>query len=128
MHAARREKERRRARRFALELPVVFRWVNDGQTACEATGVCRDISTSGVFVIAYSAAPALSCRLDLVVLLPPFNPRTPALRLHSSGSVVRVEAMGKRVGIGITSAFGDFENSDRPASSTSQEKAAIPCS
>jgi hypothetical protein len=127
MHAARTETERRKARRFALELPVVFRWVNNGQTACEATGVCRDISPRGVFVIACSATPALSCRLDLVVLLPPFNPRAPALRLHSCGSVVRVEVMGEGVGVGIASAFGDFENSDWAASSTSQEKAAIPC-
>ena len=127
MHAARTGTERRRARRFALELPIIFRWVNDGQTACEATGVCRDISTRGVFVIACSATPALSCRLDLVVLLPPFNPRAPAMRLHSSGSVVRVQAVGEGIGVGITSAFGDFENSDGPASSTSQEKAAIPC-
>lgn len=128
MHAARTETERRRARRFALELPVLFRWVNDGHTACEATGVCRDISTSGVFVIACSATPAVSCRLDLVVLLPPFNPRAPALRLCSSGSVIRVETMGEGAGVGIAGAFGDFENSDRPASSTSRGKVAIPCS
>jgi len=119
--------ERRRARRFALEIPVLLRWVDEGQTACESAGFCRDISTRGVFVIACSAVPFLSCQLDLVVLLPPFNPKAPAMRLCSSGSVVRVEPTEEGVGVGIASAFGDFENMDRPAS-ISQEKAAIPCS
>jgi len=49
------------------------------------------------------------------------------MRLCSSGSVVRVEPTEEGVGVGIASAFGDFENSDRPAS-TSQEKAVISCS
>jgi len=49
------------------------------------------------------------------------------MRLCSSGSVVRVEPTEEGVGVGIASAFGDFENMDRPAS-ISQEKAAIPCS
>lgn len=112
-----------------MEIPVLLRWVDEGQTACEGAGFCRDISIRGVFVIACSAAPALSCKVDLVVLLPPFNPRAPAMRLCSSGSVVRVEPMGRGVGVGvgIASTFEDFENSDRPAS-TSQEKAVIPCS
>lgn len=108
-----------------MEVPVLLRWVDEGQTACEGAGFCRDISTRGVFVIACSAAPALACKLDLVVLLPPFNPRAPAMRLCSSGSVVRVEPMGQGVGVAIASTFEDFENSDCPAS-ISQEKAVIP--
>ena len=120
--------ERRQARRFALEIPVLFRWVDNGQTACEGAGFCRDISTRGVFVVASAGAPPLGCKLDLMVLLPALNPRGPALRLHSTGSVVRVEHMGDEVGVGIFCRFGHFEDSDRLASSTLQENVPFPCS
>lgn len=122
------EVERRKARRFTLEVPVVFRWAGDGQTACEGAGFCRDISINGLFVIAFSAVPPLGRKLDLMVLLPPLNPKAPALRLCSSGSVVRLEPSEEGVGVGIISAFGDFENPDHPASSLSMVKAAFPCS
>jgi len=49
-HAANTGVERRKARRFVLEIPVLFRWMDDQQTACEGAGFCRDISTGGVFL------------------------------------------------------------------------------
>lgn len=118
--------ERRKARRFVLEIPVLFRWMDDGQSAWEGAGFCRDISASGVFMIAFSAAPPLACQLDLIVLPPPLNPGGPAMRLCSSGSVVRMEVVGERMGLGIASTFGDFGDSNRPASSFPEEK--VPCS
>jgi hypothetical protein len=118
--------ERRKTRRFVLEIPALFRWMDDGQRPCEGAGFCRDISTSGVFVTTFSAAPPLARKLDLVVLLPPLSPAGSAMQLCSTGSVVRVEPIGKGVGLGIVSAFGDFGDSDRPASSFPEEK--VPCS
>jgi PilZ domain len=118
--------ERRKARRFVLEIPVLFRWLNDGQTAREGAGFCRDISTRGVFVIASSAAPALARSLELMVLLPPLNPTGPGMRLRCSGSVVRVEPLGEAIGLGIASVFSNMEDSE--ASSSPEEKVAFPCS
>jgi hypothetical protein len=118
--------ERRKARRFVLEIPVLFRWMDDGQRACEGAGFCRDISTSGVFVISCSAAPPLARKLDLVVLLPSLSPAGPAMQLCSTGSVVRVEPIGKGVGLGIASAFSGLK--DSKASSFPEEKSSAPCS
>jgi hypothetical protein len=104
--------ERRKARRFVLEIPVLFRWMDDKQNACEGAGFCRDISTGGVFVVAFCAVPPLARPLDLMVLLPPLAPGGPAMRLCSTGSVVRVEPTGQATGLGIASAFGHFEDSE----------------
>lgn len=125
-HAARTGAERRKARRFVVEIPVLFRWKDDQQTACEGVGFCRDISTGGVFVIAFCAVPPLSHPLELMVLLPRLNPRGPVMRLCSSGSVVRSEPVGQAIGLGIASSFGHFEDSE--ASSFPEEKVPIPCS
>lgn len=125
-HAANTGAERRKARRFVVEVPVLFRWIDDRQSACEGAGFCRDISTRGVFVIAFCAVPPLSQPMDLMVLLPRLNPRGPALRLCSSGSVVRAEAVGQAIGLGVASNFGHFEDSE--ASSFAEEKVPIPCS
>jgi hypothetical protein len=119
--------ERRKARRFALEIPVVFRWGgDDGQSRCEGAGFCRDISTHGVFVIAFKVAPPVAGNLDLMVLLPPLNPNSPAMRLCAIGTVVRVERMEDRIGLGIASTFCDLDSSDL-ASSPVEEKPSIPC-
>ena len=121
--------ERRKARRFALDIPAIFCWGgNDGQARCEGAGFCRDISTSGVFVIAFSTAPPVDRRLDLMVLLPPLNPRVPAMRLSGTGTVVRVERMEDRIGLGIASSFGDIERSGRAASLRPAKENAVPCS
>ena len=124
-----RTQERRKARRFALEIPAVFRWGgDDGQATCQGAGFCRDISVSGVFVIAFSVAPPVARKLDLMVLLPPFNPRAPAIRLCAIGTVVRVERMEDRVGLGIAGTFGDLDDLDRPLSSLSEGETAVGCS
>lgn len=119
--------ERRKARRFALEIPVVFRWGgDDGQSRCEGAGFCRDISTHGVFVIAFTVAPPVAGNLDLMVLLPPLNPSSPAMRLCANGMVVRVEPMEDRVGLGIASTFGDLDSSDM-ASSPVEKNPSLSC-
>jgi hypothetical protein len=111
-HVANTGGEHRKARRFVVEIPVLFRWIDDRQTACEGAGFCRDISTSGVFVITFSAIPPVCHPVDLMVLLPHLNAGGPAMRLCSNGSVVRVEAVGQAIGLGITSNFGHLENSE----------------
>ncbi len=124
-----RAQERRKARRFTLDIPAIFRWRGeDGRARCEGTGFCRDISTSGVFVIALSIAPPVDCKLELMVLLPPLNPRVPAMRLSGTGTVVRVERIEDRVGLGIASSFCDIESSERHTSLRPGKETAVPCS
>jgi len=48
--------------------------------------------------------------------------------LRANGSVVRVQLTAEGAGVGIASALGDFENSDYPALSLSENTAAAPCS
>ncbi len=100
--------------------------MDDRQNACEGAGFCRDISINGVFVIAFCAVPPLARPLELMVLLPPFNPQGSVMRLCSTGSVVRVEPVGEATGLGIASAFGDFDNLE--ASSFREEKVSLSCS
>lgn len=122
-----RTQDRRKARRFALEIPAVFRWRgDDGQSRCEGAGFCRDISTCGVFVITFTVTPPLAGKLELIVLLPPLNPSAPAMRLCANGTVVRVEPMEDRVGLGIASTFCDMDSSNM-ASSPVEEKPSISC-
>jgi hypothetical protein len=113
--------DRRQARRFALDVPVVFRWSTEGQTACEGAGFSRDISTTGVFVITLSAAPPLFCKLDIMVLLPSLDAKAAGLRLRSQGIVVRVVPVRGGVGMGIASSFGEFDRSDLSACSLPDE-------
>jgi hypothetical protein len=100
--------------------------MDDRQTACEGAGFCRDISTGGLFVIAFHALPPVASAVELVVLLPPFNPQGPAVRLCSTGSVVRVEPVGEAMGLGIASTFGSLDDSE--ASSFPEKKVSFSCS
>ena len=118
------EVDRRRTRRFELRIPAILQWVDEQRSTRESLGFCRDISTSGLFVIVLSAFPALASRLDVVVFLPPLNSNIPAMQLRATGSVVRVEGMSEGVGVGIASRFGDFADSERPACSLPEEKTA----
>ncbi len=79
-------------------------------------------------MIAFSTAPPVDCRLDLMVLLPPLNIRVPAMRLSGTGTVVRVERMEDRIGLGIVSSFGDIERPGRAASLRPAKETAVPCS
>lgn len=119
--------ERRRARRFALRIPIVFEWRDERQMPCGGAGFSRDISIRGLFVCIPSAAPPLASQLDLTVLLPSLDPLGPGLRLRANGSVVRVQLTPEGVGVGIASALGDFGDSDHPALSLSENTAAAPC-
>lgn len=107
---------------------MLFRWTDDSQAAHEGAGFCRDISTEGVLVIAFGAVPPLGRPLELMVLLPPLDPKGPTMRLCATGSVVRMEAVGKATGLGIATVFCDCDNSDHRASSFPEEKVSLSCS
>jgi phosphoribosyl 1,2-cyclic phosphodiesterase len=61
--------ERRRDRRYPVELPVRLSWLADGGSAVEAEAISRDVSRSGIRVV--SAAPIPADRpLALELVLP----------------------------------------------------------
>ncbi len=94
----------RRAVRFQMRLPVVFRCVDEHGNSCPGSGFTRDIGTGGLFV--YSATPpALDAVVDLEVLLP-LHEGGQGTRLQASGKVVRVEGQGDRAGFAAISDFG----------------------
>ncbi|MFB3817529.1 MAG: PilZ domain-containing protein [Candidatus Methylomirabilales bacterium] len=84
-------RERRKAERFALRLPVEL-----GGTRAETRG----ISATGVFI--ETDLPLAACsHVRFAVLLPTADPVGP-LRLECQGHVVHTEGGGGSPGIGVT--------------------------
>ena len=79
----------RKAIRFPLEAPIVFRWADSGiEKQCE--GRTHDISEAGAFVLSRVCPPVgteISFNIFLPVL-PGFEPKT---RVEAVGRVLRVE-------------------------------------
>jgi hypothetical protein len=83
--------ERRGSVRYSLWLPVIFRWVDDGEHA--RGGFTRDISTAGVFVVTSECPPA-NAHVSMEVVLQSFN-YVGTVRLEGMGKVTRVEGTGE---------------------------------
>lgn len=82
------EAKQRSAVRYALELPVVFRWMERGQ-ARESHGRTRDISVRGAFVLSRECPP---CGARVAVKMNfPATLRGRAGWLEAEGLVLRVE-------------------------------------
>jgi hypothetical protein len=96
--------EQRRAVRFPLRVPVIFRWEN--QTS---VGRTRDISIAGVFATC-DTLPPVGTALSLEVHIPPLERNTPqSLYLEAAGKVIRVEAGEEYSGFAATAPFALHE-------------------
>ncbi len=96
--------ERRKAARFLLRVPVIFKWNDERGQSHEGTGFSRDVSTSGIFVMTDIRTP-FGVAIELDVLLPPLQDSGTSLRLSAAGIVLRVtDAEGPR-GFASTSDF-----------------------
>lgn len=82
--------ERRRAERFLISLPV---------ETDRGPGVTRDISVSGIFMFTEQRL-ANDQRLQIVMTLPDHD-RDHTVRLGFNGTVIRVEEVGRALGVGI---------------------------
>jgi hypothetical protein len=82
--------ELRKYDRYRLGAPVVFWWDEPEGTRKEASGVTRDISTIGIYVVS-SACPPLGTLVQMHVSLPSLHGDLPGWRLEAQGHVVRVE-------------------------------------
>jgi PilZ domain len=80
--------ERRKAVRYRLEVPLVFRWRGPGNSRQRGDGMTRDISAKGAYAIGLTAPP-VHARVDVEVYLLGF--REPKARIKARMKVSRVD-------------------------------------
>jgi hypothetical protein len=95
----------RKAVRFQMLVPVVFRWVDEQGVTQRGAGFTRDISVAGLFVYSATPPPA-DAVVELEVVLPLNQGTGQGSRLRAPGRVVRVEGSGERSGFAAMSDFG----------------------
>ena len=98
--------EQRNTRRFALELPISIKFLDDGK--CEMTGRSRDVSSRGVFIYLDSDI-AEGAAMDFVMTLPPEVTLASPIRVRCRGKVLRVEKKdGREQGVAVAIEKYDF--------------------
>ncbi|MBZ5641858.1 MAG: PilZ domain-containing protein [Acidobacteriia bacterium] len=85
--------ERRKARRYNLSLPIVFRIRSDKESSTRNSRT-RDVSTQGVYFTIEEALPA-GTALDVVLTLPS-NAAGPSALVRAICRVVRVDTGSSR--------------------------------
>ncbi len=80
--------ERRRAVRYLLEVPLIFRWLGPECSRLQCDGVTRDISARGAYVLSVTAPP-VDAVVDVEVYL--LGYREPKSRIKASMKVSRVD-------------------------------------
>jgi hypothetical protein len=80
--------ERRRAVRYLLRVPLVFRWQGSGNNHLQGDGVTRDISARGAYVLSVTAPP-VGTVVHVEVYLLGF--REPKSRIKARMRVSRVD-------------------------------------
>jgi hypothetical protein len=80
--------ERRKAVRYRLAVPLVFRWQGSGHNCLQGDGLTRDISATGAYVLAATSPPA-NALIDVEIYLLGFRERK--LRIKARARVLRVE-------------------------------------
>ncbi len=96
--------EQRTFRRFALVVPVLFRW-SDEKEHCEV-GVCRSVGLGGIFVQTMKP-PAVGAAIRLEMVMKGAAPNFGEVLLTLAGRVVRVENGNRLSGF---AAAGHFED------------------
>lgn len=91
------DRERRKAKRYPLRVPVTFWWERGSGILQEAQGTTLDISHRGVFVLC-DLAPLVGVHVELEVYLPSASGEPKSVRLHGEGKVVRVMRKGPESG------------------------------
>lgn len=75
--------------RYALDLPVTFRWCNAAGRAQSGAGFTRDISSAAMFVITTDVPPE-DAEVACEVMLPQFRAAT-SMQISTHGRVLRME-------------------------------------
>lgn len=96
---------RRRAVRYNLPLPVIFRWSDETGEHTEG-GFTRDVALDGVFIVS-SACPPEGSDVRIEVLFPLSNGDSGQLGIRCSGKVTHVEGGARCTGFGVHAQFDD---------------------
>jgi hypothetical protein len=107
--------ERRRAVRYKLCLPLLFKWTDESGTFMQEAAFTRDISTGGLFVSCVKC-PQVGATLSLEIMLPANSEiRSHGLRLDATVQVVRIASTVEEKGF---AAAGDLATQKADAGST----------
>jgi len=96
--------ERRSRKRFALVLPVVFRW-KDG-IEHSAVGYCRNVGLGGVFIVT-AECPPVDVEIQVEVVVPAFDPAPKEIFFRHTGRVNRVQVCDDLLGFAVGGKFED---------------------
>lgn len=97
--------ERRANRRFALDLPVIIKFV-DNQTQ-DITGQTRDVSSRGVFFYVNSGLKE-GAAIEFVMTLPSEITSADPIRVRCLGKIVRLDQMTEKLGVAVAIEKYDF--------------------
>src|ERR1035437_2061135 len=109
--------ERRRAIRYRMRTPIIFRWKGPDNVPLQGEGVTRDMNVAGVFVLTATCPPP-NAVVQMAVLLP-ISDGASKMRMKSDMTVLRVEhdiAGKERSGFSaVGKGFSLHANSKRPS-------------
>jgi PilZ domain len=91
--------ERREARRFNLNLPLLLRFPGE-QGASESEATTRNVSFRGLYFVASSVQGADS-RIEFILTLPDQMTGAGNLRIRGFARVARTEPQGGQVGVAL---------------------------
>ena len=80
--------ERRDCERYIFDLPVQAAWKDAAGEVKKETGITRDISSSGVFMVCKNLIDK-DCEIDLQIDLPALTEDAASSRVSARGKVVR---------------------------------------
>jgi len=113
--------EHRRAVRFSLLAPVIYRWKDPSGKNRKSVGCTRDISILGAFIVSPSPPP-VQTPVSLEIHLPPLERNDlQRLRLEAKGRVTRVTSTGQDSGFAATSRFELYEMASLSACARPQD-------
>jgi len=84
--------ERRKHKRYRLEVPVIFSWRDARHARHKGIGLTRVVSTHGACILT-ATPPPLKAKIELKVFFPRVGAAAVPMRFHGEGKVIRVEAL-----------------------------------
>ena len=102
--------EKRKAVRYRLCLPVIFKWTDEGGSPVQEAGFTRDISTVGLY-ISCPKLPPIQTALALELLLPPTKKvLSESVKLEATVEIVRVGSDAEERGFATVGKLAIHEN------------------
>ncbi len=97
--------ERRRAKRFALQAPVLLKWRKAVQQQ-QSAGFTRDVGTTSAFITCEAPCQLeVGTEVAIEVLLPALQGTSAPARLHGRGRVVRRSGVNEPRGFVLLTEF-----------------------